>query len=458
MVQKIKAKFGRTSFVITVSLLLIFAIAIVVFFSTRIRMPDQMRVCGVDLSHMSAKDAQAILSERVNNYSMRVTVDDQFFEITADELGLVFLKDEFESVIRTSVKTDTDVNPWSLLSLDQDKLRTVISLKFDQRRTESAPATVAWDDGEGCFKVIEGTPESWYDVQKLAEQICAGVASLREELVVPEQLLYTELDNSEQFACAETLAMRANEVLELEQEYVFNPRKVKIGRIVIDGDMIASFLRIDSVNETIDVDRDAVLTYVKNISDVYHYFRNEDRFVTHEGDRVDIDVPVEPQTVDTQLFAALIADNILSGTSGSFEVPYSGARNFDGTYVEVSIPQQRLWVYMDGEVALESDIVSGNRGAGKRSPTGLYYIRGHLRNIYLMDAYFVNYWMTITLGGRYGFHDADGWRTPEEYGGDTYLTNGSGGCINVPGEKISIMYDLVPDTTPVVIYNEFYYD
>ena len=78
--------------------------------------------------------------------------------------------------------------------------------------------------------------------------------------------------------------------------------------------------------------------------------------------------------------------------------------------------------------------------------------------IYLMDAYFVNYWMTITLGGRYGFHDADGWRTPEEYGGDTYLTNGSGGCINVPGEKISIMYDLVPDTTPVVIYNEFYYD
>ena len=80
-----------------------------------------------------------------------------------------------------------------------------------------------------------------------------------------------------------------------------------------------------------------------------------------------------------------------------------------------------------------------------------------MRDIELFGDYFVNYWMAITRGGRYGFHDADGWRAPKEYGGDTYKTSGSGGCVNMPREKIAIMYDLVPDGTPVVIYNAYFY-
>ena len=139
-------------------------------------------------------------------------------------------------------------------------------------------------------------------------------------------------------------------------------------------------------------------------------------------------------------------------------MPYSGAVNFEGSYIEVSIPQQHLWVYIDGEIVLESDVVTGNESLGKLTPTGLNYVRGHLRDIELFGDYFVNYWMAITRGGRYGFHDADGWRAPEEYGGDTYKTSGSGGCVNMPREKIAIMYDLVPDGTPVVIYNAYFYD
>ena len=458
MVQKIKEKFGIASFVIIVCTFLSIAIVVCGLFAARSKMPAQMDICGIDMSSLRFKDAKALLEERISNYSTNVSVGDQILLITADDIDLVFLKDEFDTVIRSSIKMDTEVDPWDILSFDQEKLQAYISLNFDQKRIESVPATVVWDDFEGQFKVIPGIAQSWYDEEKLAGFVRTAVSSLSEELEITEQMLYKELDNTKQFKTAEALAVQANELLNLEQEYVFAPRKMHIGQIVIDRNMIASFLRVDSVNETIDVDRDAVYTYAESIFADYDYFKREDCFVTHDGERVDIKVPIQEQTVDIQAFAALITENILNGISGSFEVPYSGEVNFDGSYVEVSIPQQRLWVYMDGEVVLESDIVSGNRGTGKRSPTGLYCIRGHLRDIYLMDAYFVNYWMTITLGGRYGFHDADGWRSPDEYGGDTYKYNGSGGCINVPGEKIAIMYDLVPDTTPVVIYNEFYFD
>ena len=71
----------------------------------------------------------------------------------------------------------------------------------------------------------------------------------------------------------------------------------------------------------------------------------------------------------------LISQNILDGVSGSFEVPYSGAVNFDGSYIEVSIPQQHLWVYIDGEMVLESDFVTGNESLGKLTHTGLNYVR-----------------------------------------------------------------------------------
>ena len=455
MVQNKKSKL---SLIVLLILLLFFAALICFFFATRMRFPENSKICGIDTSDMLVEDVRELLQERVSNYSMKISAADQVFEITADDIGLVFLIDEFESVVASAIEMGTEVEPLSVICVDQEKLDSYIALNFDQKKKESQLATVVWDDSKGHYKVIEGAAETWYDAEVLVELIYNSVLSLDEELEVPVQLLYKELDNSDQYSQAEELAVRANTLLELNLEYVFNPRKVELGRHVIDGDVIASFLRVDTVSDSIEVDQNAVLTYVENISDGYDYFLHKDRFVTHDGDRIDVKIPFQAQTVDTQSFVSLISENILNGTSGTFEVPYSGAVNFEGSYVEVSIPQQHLWVYIDGKMVLESDVVTGNESLGKLTPTGLNYVRGHLRDIELFGDYFVNYWMAITKGGRYGFHDADGWRTLEEYGGDTYKTNGSGGCVNMPREKIAIMYDLVPDGTPVVIYNAYFYD
>ena len=109
-------------------------------------------------------------------------------------------------------------------------------------------------------------------------------------------------------------------------------------------------------------------------------------------------------------------------------------------------------------MVLETDVITGNEGRNKRTPRGLNIVRGHLRNIYLVDDYFVDYWMCISMDGNYGFHDAYRWRSDDEYGGDTYKTNGSGGCVNVPLEKMALMYEMVPDYTPIVIYDSHYLD
>ena len=56
--------------------------------------------------------------------------------------------------------------------------------------------------------------------------------------------------------------------------------------------------------------------------------------------------------------------------------PYYLGRNGEddlaGTYVEVNLSAQYLWFYKDGEVFLETDIVSGDISKGRSTKTGVF--------------------------------------------------------------------------------------
>ena len=59
----------------------------------------------------------------------------------------------------------------------------------------------------------------------------------------------------------------------------------------------------------------------------------------------------------------------------------------------------------------------------------------------------VDYWMPFN--GGIGFHDAT-WRS--KFGGTIFQTSGSHGCINLPPEKASVLYDLIYKGMPVLCY------
>ena len=442
--------------VIILGLITIAAAAVALFLAMRPRMPENAVISGVDMSDMLLPDAEMLFEESVNNYTLQVTAGGQVFEITAEELGMVFLKDNFNAAAEALADTGTSMEPGSLFSYDPEKLDACISEKFNEQRVASLSPVIVLDETENAFQVVPGTPETWYSREVLTEAVTEAVAELAATLELSETVLYQERYDSALQESAEELAQTANDLIAQQFEYIFNPRKVELGREVIDRATLASFVRFDLAENIIYADEQAVSAYVESFASNYKYEKYRDRFVTHDGDRIELTLKVSPQSVDKEKLTDLIVECIETGNPGSFEVPYDGALNFEGTYIEVCIPQQRLWYYENGVLLLETDVVTGWEGIGRRTPTGIHYVRGHLTDVKLFSEYPADYWMSFTSGGIYGFHDADHWR--DEYGGKIYETNGSSGCVNVPLVNMEKLYNMVADGTPVMIYNYYHYD
>jgi hypothetical protein len=118
-------------------------------------------------------------------------------------------------------------------------------------------------------------------------------------------------------------------------------------------------------------------------------------------------------------------------------------------FVEVSISQQKLWLFKGGSLLLETDVVTGNEKLDRNTPIGDYKILVKVRNKTLKGpgyASFVSYWMPFYKG--YGLHDAT-WR--RRFGASIYQNGGSHGCVNIPPKMAPIVYDNVVVGMPVLV-------
>ena len=136
-----------------------------------------------------------------------------------------------------------------------------------------------------------------------------------------------------------------------------------------------------------------------------------------------------------------------------------------GLYVVVDISDQMVKLYRDNVIIFESPCISG----APSTPTtiGDFYIFDISYNRYLIgEGYksYVDVMMKFHEGE--GFHDAEyhqdydldgnlvkshGWRNHNEFGGETYLTNGSHGCVNMPHNEAIALSTLVDVGTRVLV-------
>jgi len=124
------------------------------------------------------------------------------------------------------------------------------------------------------------------------------------------------------------------------------------------------------------------------------------------------------------------------------------------TYIVIDISTQSMLVVIDGEIFLEDAVVTGMDTVDwRRTPEGVFCIWGKQEQVDLTGENWsshVAYWMPFTYVGE-GLHDAP-WRAETEFGGTTYLTKGSHGCVNLRPETAKLLYETIDIGTPVLIY------
>lgn len=151
---------------------------------------------------------------------------------------------------------------------------------------------------------------------------------------------------------------------------------------------------------------------------------------------------------------------IISSVGNWYKVLYNGEYGYlrkkdvidlSDKFIEIDLSEQKLDFYVDRNVILSTDIVSGQVGS-KETETriGCFNIYKFEKDTVLVGADYrqpVDYWMPFD--GGIGLHDAS-WRN--EFGGDIYLTDGSHGCINLPKDVAKDIYDNSFFDTKVLVH------
>lgn len=217
---------------------------------------------------------------------------------------------------------------------------------------------------------------------------------------------------------------------------------------------------------TVDVNEDLLREYVTKLGKKYSTYSDYIPFKTTDGETIHLRNNSMGWILDEDYAYDELRSMIMKMKSVSLDLTdrseesdkwwmritadYNTGKNNNKTYAEVSIDQQHMWVYKDSKLVLESDVVTGLPEDGRDTPTGAFVIGYKQKDANLYDTDYlirVKYW--ISFNNDVGFHDAE-WQ--DYFGGDVYTYNGSHGCVNMPLDAVSKLYDITYENMPVYVY------
>ncbi len=352
------------------------------------------------------------------------------------------------------------------LTYDEEALRQLIN-NYDWGSDISQNACIVRND-DGSFRIQDETLGDEFDTETL-------IAYLREKMTSGMCTFTMEDSGCYENYRAQICAGDLTQELELYNSYArcsitfdFDDRKK-----VVTSDMIADWIMTypdgtvltDSTGK-VQFDKGGVETFVAQmaaetdtVGKDRHFYATLDGWidVKWEGDlssiygwQID-----QGETVD-QLIGLMQAGETVTVEPVYKRKGYTRKTDDIGnTYVEADISAQHFWVYINGQMVLDDDFVSGTEtNPSRRTPRGVGMIADRAYKVVLgtmaVQGYEcpVDYWMPFNWLGC-GFHDL----SRGAYGGSIYMYNGSHGCLNLKWKTAKALYETVEVGMPVLIHD-----
>lgn len=212
----------------------------------------------------------------------------------------------------------------------------------------------------------------------------------------------------------------------------------------------------------VKIKKKKIKEFVDELANTYNEYHKTYTFRTSTGSYHDVYAVTFGRILNEEKEEEYLSEALKKQKSDSHEVSWSqdkyedeaGNGGIGNSYIEVSISNQHVWCYKEGECIVSTDCVTGK--PGHDTSTGLYtiqYITGPMTLRGTNDdgskyASPVNCFMPFY--GDQGLHGSNHWRS--SWGGTIYKRNGSHGCINLPDSAAKTIANNISAGYPIVIY------
>lgn len=461
--QKVSIKWFRSWKVILASMIIFIVLFIsAIGFYQLTHFNSNITINNIDVGRLTADQTLAALKTApLNNH---IFIGEELI-LEGIESEMSFTEDDLPKIKKTMK------NQWSLFPSSREKKYYLQPSSEDQYRSEDlrneleqelisinqrsqAPVDAYAHVEDGEITISESIDGEHYDVSSLLEAYdqheYTSEIHLQPMYLQPikedNEIVQSQVKKWQEFLTHTIEYQIQDQTYPLEaKELIINASHSKDLDIVIDSDLIKEeIVKINNSQSTLEKD----VTFKTNSGSPIS--------VKGQGYGWALDVEKEAAMIKEafqngyqSLSASHIIGNGWNGEGYGYEITSNAG--IGTTYAEVSIAEQKMWIYKEGQLVLTTTVVTGDKSTQQDTLTGVWYIL-YKRTPYTLTgedySIDVNYWAPFTNSGQ-GFHDA-AWRS--NWSSNAYLNAGSNGCVNVPPEIMKKVYDYLDIYDPVVIY------
>ena len=430
------------------------------------------KINGKNFSGKTASDVEKYLQTNIKDYKLTILENEGRQDvISGSEIGLEYragteteklLKDQNGFAWPKAFFTENSRKVSVNVSYNEESLNQRIS-QLSCLQTEQTPAENAKPEFDGNQYVIK--PEVYgnaLDKERLTEQVKVHITEFQPQLDMVETKCYAKPKYVEDSKEVQEACDAMNKYVNASITYPMNEP------VVVDKALISQWLQVDGEMK-VSLNTEAMKQWFTAFGDEYDTQGTNRTFTTPAGKSATVTGGTYGWSIDEDTELVNLQNSILNGEvvtrepayyAGGTAAAHSG-QDWGNTYAEVDMSAQHMWYVQNGQVVLETDVVTGEPIPSKITPEGVYSLMWKQPNSVLVGdinpdtgepAYRtkVKYWMQVTSSG-VGFHDAI-WQTA--FGGTLYQIPGTGshGCINMPLDQAGALFNMIEPGTPVIFH------
>ena len=416
---------------------------------------------GLNCAGLSVDQVKEKIQSQILSYTL--TLEErggQTEQLTGDQLQLKYVDDrKVEALMEEQnpftwpiyiVKQNNHEMAANISYSEETMTQLLDALQCFQPENVTAPEDAKITDNGTAFEITPEVEGNTLKREETEQAVREAIDTGKSELNFEEAGLYEAPSVRSDDETLNNQVTQMNSLTAANLTYDFVDRQY-----VVNRDVIKEWLTQDAEgNYTIDETQAAA--WVRQMAYETDTFGLAHTFKTSLGPTIELKAGGDyGWVINKDKTTAALVEAVKAGTQGAIEPVYRYSANdrsqndIGGTYVEICISQQKMWCYKDGQLVVETPVVTGSHATGYDTPAGSVWAIDGKKSDYDFTLYTAHVMFWLPFNDQVGIHDSS-WRS--EYGGDIYLTNGSHGCVNTPYNAAEKIFNTVGIGDPVIVY------